>query len=132
MARHKFQPTKEQRELVKALTGFGIPQDQICMLVENSDTGKPISEPTLRSAFRKEIDTGKATADAQVARNLHKLACGSGSGAVSAAIWWTKTRMGWKETQKIEHSGPDGGAIQQESVTKEQVAEVIESARDKF
>ena len=102
------------------------------MLVENSDTGKPISEPTLRSAFRKEIDTGKATADAQVARNLHKLACGSGSVAVSAAIWWTKTRMGWKETQKIEHSGPDGGAIQQESVTKEQVAEVIESARDKF
>jgi len=68
------------------------------MLVENSDTGKPISEPTLRSAFRKEIDTGKATADAQVARNLHKLACGSGSGAVSAAIWWTKTRMGWKES----------------------------------
>jgi hypothetical protein len=26
-------------------------------------------------------------------------------------IWWTKTQMKWSETQKVEHTGKDGGAI---------------------
>lgn len=101
--RKKFEPTKEQRDIVKALTGFGIPQDQIRLLIENEYTGKPISEQTLRVAFRHEINTGKVTADAKVVKNLYQIACGSGPGAVTAAIWWTKTRMRWRETVNIEH-----------------------------
>ena len=26
-------------------------------------------------------------------------------------IWWSKTQLRWAETQKHEHSGPDGAPI---------------------
>jgi hypothetical protein len=31
---------------------------------------------------------------------------------MTAAIWWTKCRMGWKETIREEHTGPDGKPIE--------------------
>jgi hypothetical protein len=49
----------------------------------------------LRSAFRAELDRGMALADYEVANALYKQAV---SGNVTAAIWWTKARMGWSET----------------------------------
>jgi hypothetical protein len=29
----------------------------------------------------------------------------------AAMIWWSKTQLRWAETQKHEHSGPDGAPI---------------------
>ena len=37
---------------------------------------------------------------------------GDGSAAVTAAIFWLKTRARWKETIATEHSGPDGKPIE--------------------
>jgi hypothetical protein len=31
-------------------------------------------------------------------------------GDTTALIWWTKAQMRWAETQKLEHTGADGGA----------------------
>jgi hypothetical protein len=34
---------------------------------------------------------------------------------VTAAIWWSKARMDWKDTSRTETTGSDGGPIQTES-----------------
>ena len=57
--RKTFVPSPEQRNNVKILAGLGIPQEQICLLVINPQTGKPLDEKSLRKHFNREITTGK-------------------------------------------------------------------------
>ena len=97
--RPAFRPTDEQRRQVEALVGIGIRESDIVRLIVNPQTGRAIDEKTLRHHFRKEIDTGQVKANAAVAQSLLKLAT---SGNVTAAIFWAKTRMGWKETNVTE------------------------------
>ena len=55
-----FEPTAKDRETVERVAAFGLPHEDICQLVINPRTGKAISGETLRSAFRKELDRGRA------------------------------------------------------------------------
>ena len=98
-----FEPTETERKQVEALSGFGLPLDQIAVLVR-----KGISVDTLNKYFAEELVSGKAKANSQVGRTLFQKATG---GDTTAMIWWTKTQMKWSETQKHEHTGKDGGAI---------------------
>jgi hypothetical protein len=98
-----FEPTKQQRDLVEALVGYGVPYREICRLVPNPRTGKSIDTKTLMRAFRTELDVGATKANAKVAESLFKQAT---SGNVTAQIWWTKCRMGWREPPAaVELSG---------------------------
>lgn len=83
-------PSEEQRKAVQAMAGYGIPH-------ENISTVLGISPHTLRQHYRKELDTGSIIANSAVAQNLFKLATGTGREAVTAAIFWLKTRAGWSE-----------------------------------
>ena len=104
MARPAFEPTDEQRKQVEAMAGFGIPQVDIAKVIG-------ISKPTLEKYFREELDVGSVKATAKVAQSLFKKATSDGSQSVTAAIFWLKTRAGWKETQAVEHSGPNGSPL---------------------
>jgi hypothetical protein len=98
-----FEPTRQQRDMVEALVGYGMPYLEICRLVLNPRTGRPIDTKTLMKAFRTELDVGAIKANAKVAESLFKQATG---GNVTAQIWWTKCRMGWKEPPAaVELSG---------------------------
>jgi len=52
---------------------------------------------------------GKAKAIAHVANGLLQKAR---AGDTTSAIFYLKTQAGWRETERIEHSGPDGSPIQ--------------------
>lgn len=95
--RPAFEPTEKDRKEVEALSGIGLPQDQIATLI-----GGGISIDTLRKHFEAELLAGKAKANSQVAKTLFQKAT---SGDTTAAIWWTKTQMKWAETQKHQISG---------------------------
>lgn len=95
--RPAFEPTEKDRKEVEALSGIGLPQDQIATLI-----GGGISVDTLRKHFESELLAGKAKANSQVAKTLFQKAT---SGDTTAAIWWTKTQMKWAETQKHQISG---------------------------
>jgi|TARA_Y100000004_G_C8936352_1_gene422270 virulence-associated protein VapD len=82
-------------EMIKSLSGLGITHEQICAIVK-------ISKPTLYKYYQEELQEGKANANAQVAKNLFKIATGSGREAVTASIFWLKTQAKWKETDVIE------------------------------
>lgn len=101
----KFEPTAEQRKLVETLVGFGVVHADICLLIINPHSGKPISPPTLRKAFRHELAVGAIKANAKVVESLFQQISKGGKGAVVAAIWWTKCRMGWRESVQVEVSG---------------------------
>jgi hypothetical protein len=100
-----FKPTPEERKQVEAMAGYGVPHDQIAVLIGEDG----IDSDTLKKHFKNELVQGKAKANAKVGQTLFQKAT---SGDTTAAIWWSKTQMGWKDTQAHEISGVDGGAIQ--------------------
>jgi hypothetical protein len=91
-----YQPTDEQRRQVMTMTGMGIIQDEIARWLA-------IDDKTLRKHFRRELDTGATEANLRVASSLYVMATRDKN--VAAAIWWTKSRMGWKETTVNEQAG---------------------------
>lgn len=101
--RKPFQPTDAERKQVEAMSGYGLPFEQIAILIRNG-----IDADTLRKYFSSELVAGKARANSAVGQTLYQKAM---SGDTAAMIWWSKTQMRWKETQTHEHTGPDGAPI---------------------
>jgi len=98
MGRRAHQPDEPSRRQVQAMAGYGIPEADIACVLE-------IDPKTLRKHYRGELKTGHIKANARVAENLFRKATGEGREAVVAAIFWLKTRAGWKETQVHETTG---------------------------
>lgn len=96
-------PTAQNRMVVKMAVAGGIEQIHIAAALD-------ISRPTLRKHYKSELKTGPVSANVQVVAALFKSAV---AGDVKAQVWWTQSRMGWSETQKIETTGPDGRPIEQ-------------------
>jgi hypothetical protein len=71
-----FAPTADQRNTVKIMAGLGVSQDKICLSVVNAATGKPVSEPTSRRAFQREIDSGQTELITLVGNMLANTALG--------------------------------------------------------
>ena len=88
-----FEPSDEQRRMVKVMSGFGIPQTDIA-----SQVG--IDTKTLRKHFREELDWGMTEANMRVAQSLFSMATTGGS--VAAAIFWMKAHAGWREKHPEE------------------------------
>jgi hypothetical protein len=95
MARPSHKPDPQTRRQVEALAGYGVPESDIAGVVG-------VSPKTLRKHYRSELDHGHVKANAKVAENLFRKATGDGREAVIAAIFWLKTRAGWKETMVSE------------------------------
>ena len=95
MPRRRLKPTDEQRRLVKSMAAMGIRQDEIARKLEIR------SPKTLRVHFREELDRGATDANYNVANALYKQATG---GSTGAAIFWLKTRAGWRERSVPEHA----------------------------
>src|ERR1700704_3492023 len=100
--RKPFAPTDNQRRMVRAHSGFGVPHDDIGRIVK-------CSPPTLRKRFRDELDLGNAEANAKVAQTLYQQATTPGN--IAATIFWLKARAGWREKQVVEVTGKDGAAV---------------------
>jgi hypothetical protein len=97
---NKFQPTGDQRNLVMLGAATGMTEKEITALINNPDTGRPIAISTLREHFADELDNGEAKVAARVAGNLVTIASsGTHKSAVTAAIFWLKTRRRWREPE---------------------------------
>ncbi len=101
--RPAFIPTDKERKQVETLSGYGLPYEQIAVLVRDG-----IHVQTLMQHFAAELVAGKAKANSLVGQTLFQKATG---GDTTAAIWWSKTQLRWKEVQQHEHTGANGGPI---------------------
>lgn len=107
MARNPHRPTEQLREAVKVRAGMGQTQDSIARYLR-------IDEKTLRKYYRDELLRGPDEANAQVASAIFNAATGrevQDDGTIkrvrvdsTLAIWWSKTRMGWKEPPRDQPS----------------------------
>jgi hypothetical protein len=90
--RKPFDPSPEQREMVRGLAAVGVSHDDIAEALR-------ISPTTLRRHCRQELWAGTLRAGLKVGANLLRIATTDPPvpGTVEAAIWWTKARMGWKD-----------------------------------
>ncbi len=88
-----FVPTDEERKQVEAMAGYGVPHDNIAALVRGG-----IDSDTLKKHFKQQLQQGKAKANAKVGQTLFQKAT---AGDTTAAIWWSKTQMGWKDSVQI-------------------------------
>lgn len=91
------EPTKAMRELVKMHAMVGTPQSIIADVLE-------IDDKTLRKYYRRELDLATHQANAQIGGALFNKAV---KGDTAAAIFWLKTRAGFRE-QKEPDGGEDG------------------------
>lgn len=109
-----YEATEEDRRLVKRLAEIGAPHRLIGKVLD-------ITPVTLRKHFADELKKGKQTLNADVVKFLATAASGRAleeypgeakyKDCLTAAIFYAKTQLGWKETTKQEHSGPDGEAL---------------------
>lgn len=95
MSRPNHNPTEDTRRTVLICSASGVKHDSIARAVG-------VSQGTLRKHYRAELDSGAVTANAAVAESLYQLAI---DGNVTAAIFWLKTRAGWRE--RPAESEPD-------------------------
>lgn len=96
------EPTDKTRSEVSALASFGVPQEDIAAYIG-------ISKPTLAKHYSEELSFSSIKANATVGKFLFNMASGQAikSGASygecsRAAMFWAKTRMGWRETNNLD------------------------------
>lgn len=115
--RPPHEPTKQSREQVELYVAMGTTQEDIARVMG-------FSVDSLARHYREELDTGVIKANAKMAQSLFRKGVSmKGPGAVTAAIFWLKTRARWKETTIHE---VEGGTMLQTTVRL-----VDETARDK-
>lgn len=112
-----FEPTGEHRNLVRAMSGFGIPQADIATHLE-------IDAKTLRKHFRRELDRGSIEATVKVAQSLFQMATSGQNTA--AAIFWMKARAGWREKHEVQVS-----MAPSQELTDAELLRIIEQGRDR-
>lgn len=98
----EHKPTDDSKKLVRSLSAVGIRYVDIAQKLD-------ITDDTLVKHYKKELEDGRIDANAAIGQTLFNQAK---DGNTSAAIFWLKTRAGWKETSTLELTGNEGGAIQ--------------------
>lgn len=98
----KYRPTPEDRQKVEQMAAFGLTHEQIGSIMG-------ISKKTVENHYPVELAQGVAKATVVVAQSLVRIATqGKGMPAVSAAIFFLKTRARWREVDRLEVTGADG------------------------
>ena len=118
MGRPSHKPDASSRRQVEAMAAYGVPEQNIAKVIG-------VDPKTLRKHYRDELDTGQIKATAKVAESLFRKATSDGPQSVTAAIFWLKTRGGWRETpqdHRIE-------VFDMEQVTDEELATMLELVR---
>lgn len=104
----RHEPTEQTRGQVRKLVIAGIPHVVIADVLG-------VAKKTLQKYYDEELKFGRVQADSNMAAALYQSGI---RGNVAAQIFWCKTRLGWKERDALELSGPDGGAIQLQAVDR--------------
>ena len=98
MSKQPHKPTEKTRAEIVALRSYGVPIKEVAAYIG-------IDDKTLYKYYKEELDNSAIKANANVGKFLYQAASGQAlatgathSDCVRAAMFWAKTRMGWKET----------------------------------
>lgn len=105
MARRRHEPTERQRIEAEAFAKVGVPHHDIAVLLG-------ITTKTLLKYYARELELGKARANAEMGKTLY--AMGTVDKNVAAVIFWMKAQAGWREKHEIV--GKNDGPIEHQHV----------------
>jgi len=88
-------------EMVEKLAAVGCTVGEIASVLG-------CNRSTLQRRFAAAIEKGGERGNASLRKKQFELAM---AGNATMLIWLGKQRMGQRDTQSVEHSGPNGGAI---------------------
>ena len=124
MSKPLHQPTDKTRAEIIALRSYGVPIKEVAAYIG-------IDDKTLYKYYRDELENSAIKANANVGKFLYQAASGqalttgaSYSDCVRAAMFWAKTRMGWKETNVQEVKMAD------EPISKVTIEVISANAKD--
>lgn len=89
----------EKARFIEALAQYGVPQQTIANIAR-------LRLNTLQREYREELDRGMANGNAKLVQTLFDMAVNQRN--VACLIFACKTRLGMKETGRIEMTSPDG------------------------
>ena len=117
--------------MVKALAECGVPQDRICKVLEESGF-EPMCKDALERVYAKELAAGMAVGEAKLLQTAMQLAVKEKN--VAMLCFLLKTRLGMRETNRVEMTSPDGSmspkgvSMDLSGFTPEQLADMARAA----
>ena len=106
--RDEHVPTDEKRAIVRALAKYGVRQHDIAVQIG-------VAKGTLIKYYSEDLDAGMAEAAEGLAKTAYQMAM---DGDVRMMIFLMKARLGYRETTRIECSGPDWEPIKTEQAIR--------------
>jgi len=117
--RPKFEPTDDQRNIVKALAACGHAANDVAIYFS-------LDVKTVRRAFRAELAEGRTFFGARLAVGIAQKALG---GNLTAIIFMLKTQFGWRETNRTELTGKDGQPLSFSDLSDDAARELMDALR---
>lgn len=99
MARRPKEYIPEQAKVVRTLSAYGVPEEDIASELE-------MCVETMHRLYSKELRAGRVKADTKIRQTLYDKAVNQGNTACLMFI--CKTRLGMRETNRLEMTSPDG------------------------
>ena len=103
-------PTDQTRNMIALAAMAGLTQDRAGALIG-------VGSLTIQRHYRAEWARGTDSANLKVVGNLYRMATATGNDrtSVAAAIFWVKTRLGWRERPQTAEAeavpGPEGKIV---------------------
>ena len=117
MSKPLHQPTEKTRAEIVALRSYGVPIKEVAAYIG-------IDDKTLYKYYKDELENSAIKANANVGKFLYQAASGQAlttgatySDCVRAAMFWAKTRMGWKETSAQEEENKEAKNNHKNTIT---------------
>ena len=101
--------TMQQIAQVESIAGFGLNNEQVGAFFGYTESGFRNAHLKL-PALREAMNAGRAKAAARVTQTAYELATSGKCPAMT--MFWCKTRLGWREVDRTEHTGPGGGPVE--------------------
>lgn len=98
----EHQVTPETKQQVERLKACGLSHSQIGYILGG------LTDKTVEKHYKEELQHGKAKVDAFVTGKLLKKIQAEDTACI---IFYLKTRMNWRETDRLELTGAEGEAI---------------------
>lgn len=98
-----FEPTPAQSKSVSVMTGLGMTPAQISDILV-------IEESLLKQFYKRELAGASPYVNLAVSKKALEMALSGNHPDMTK--FWLKTRAGWRETNNVEITGKDGGAIE--------------------
>lgn len=115
MARRKLPLQPQDIKQIETMAGLGLKVEQMAAILGMSKATLDRRMTDTKGAF-EALEKGRAAAILNVSKTAYQMAL---AGKVPAmTMFYLKCRAGWKETQTVEHSGPDGKPIETKSLTE--------------